>query len=182
MRSRRERTLCREELEPGRLRPQRAASVRLDPLLFPGFLPPGSSRSGPGLHPCHAGAETSRQAGDQIFPQPAVCLSCHSGGKATNLDPARLNWSAPERIYRFDHGFHVRLGNLAPFLASAIDGGSYSALPISGRNWKTPTAAPPATGDSTPARPRLFPSCPTAWSATRRSTTRSAAATATWRG
>ena len=78
---------------------------------------------------CHAGAETSREAGEQNFPQPAVCLSCHSDGKSTPLDPALLHWTAPERSYRFDHAFHVRLGNLAPLLAAAIDGGTYFGSP-----------------------------------------------------
>ncbi len=78
---------------------------------------------------CHAGAETSRLAADQMFPRPAVCLSCHSDGRSTALDPAQLRWTAPERTYRFDHAFHVRLGNLGPLLAAAIDGGKYFGSP-----------------------------------------------------
>ena len=36
---------------------------------------------------CHADATASRQAADQILPQPAVCLSCHSDGKGKPLGP-----------------------------------------------------------------------------------------------
>ncbi len=106
------------------------------PLLFgltlfpsPDFSHPVHLDLGLACTRCHAGAETGRLAADQMFPQPAVCLSCHSGGKTTPLDPDRLRWTAPERTYRFDHAFHVRLGDLAPLLAAAIDGGKYFGSP-----------------------------------------------------
>lgn len=106
------------------------------PLLFgltvfasPDFSHPVHLELGLACAHCHAGAETSRQAGDQIFPRPAVCLSCHAGGERPRLDPARLRWTSPERSYRFDHAFHVRLGDLAPLLAAAIDGGKYFGSP-----------------------------------------------------
>ncbi len=160
------------------------------PLLFglailasPDFSHPVHLELGLACAHCHAGAETSRQAGDQIFPRPAVCLSCHSDAGSTPLDAARLRWTAPERTYRFDHAFHVRLGDLAPFLAAAIDDGKYLG---------SPEIRPllERAGDCTACHrglelrrgPRPCPSCRTAWSATRRSTTPSVAATATWRG
>ena len=106
------------------------------PLLFgltlfssPNFSHPVHLDLGLACSRCHAGAETGRLAADQMFPQPAVCLSCHSDGKTTPLDPDRLRWTAPERTYRFDHAFHVRLGDLAPLLAAAIDGGKYFGSP-----------------------------------------------------
>lgn len=106
------------------------------PLLFgltvlasPDFSHPVHLELGLACAHCHAGAETSRQAGDQIFPRPAVCLSCHSDAGSTHLDAARLRWTAPERTYRFDHAFHVRLGDLAPVLAAAIDDGKYLGSP-----------------------------------------------------
>jgi hypothetical protein len=106
------------------------------PLLFgltlfssPDFSHPVHLDLGLACTRCHAGAETGRLAADQMFPQPAVCLSCHSDGKTTPLDPDRLRWTAPERTYRFDHAFHVRLGDLAPLLAAAIDGGKYFGSP-----------------------------------------------------
>ena len=106
------------------------------PLLFgltvfasPDFSHPVHLELGLACAHCHAGAATSRRAGDQIFPQPAVCLSCHAAGKSTPLDPAQLHWTAPERSYRFDHAFHVRLGDLAPLLATAIDDGKYFGSP-----------------------------------------------------
>ena len=106
------------------------------PLLFgltilasPDFSHPVHLELGLACAHCHAGAETSRQAGDQIFPRPAACLSCHSDSGSTPLDAARLRWTAPERTYRFDHAFHVRLGDLAPVLAAAIDDGKYLGSP-----------------------------------------------------
>ena len=106
------------------------------PLLFgltlfasPDFSHPVHLDLGLACTRCHAGAETSRLAADQMFPRPAVCLSCHSDGESTALDPDRLRWTAPERTYRFDHAFHVRLGNLGPLLAAAIDGGKYFGSP-----------------------------------------------------
>lgn len=106
------------------------------PLLFgltlfpaPDFSHPVHLDLGLSCAHCHAEAATSRQAGDQIFPQPAVCLSCHSDGKSAPLDPARLQWTSSERSYRFDHEFHVRLGNLAPLLSAAIVDGEYLGAP-----------------------------------------------------
>ena len=92
------------------------------PLLFgltlfssPDFSHPVHLDLGLACTRCHAGAETSRHAGDQIFPRTRGLPFVPLGRQEPRyLDPARLNWSAPERIYRFDHAFHVRLGNLAP--------------------------------------------------------------------
>ena len=174
----------RDELE------SKPASPFSAPLLFgltvfasPDFSHPVHLELGLACAHCHAGAETSRQAGDQIFPQPAVCLSCHAGGESTprRPGPAPLDGCGAELPVRpclprsagrprsGPGGRHRRRQVFRIILRS---------VPC----WTGPAAARPATGDSTPERPLPFPSCPTAWSATRRSTTPSVAATATWRG
>lgn len=70
---------------------------------------------------CHASVATSRRVADNNLPAQEVCLGCHS----------RLAIKAPARtlLDRFDHQLHLKLGNVAPVIAAAIDSGRYLSAP-----------------------------------------------------
>ena len=56
-------------------------------------------------------------AGDNLRPAASACLKCH---KTAEIDP-----SIATRLARFDHTLHLKLGNLAPLIAAAIDKKTY---------------------------------------------------------
>ena len=66
---------------------------------------------------CHAAAVTSTRLDDRLLPAPDVCLKCHK----TAATGARM----PTRLARFNHALHLKLGNLAPVIAAAIDQKTY---------------------------------------------------------
>ena len=75
---------------------------------------------------CHATAATSQAASDSNLPTEAHCMKCHNLPGATPIDRAALaDLQSEKRTYRFDHQFHLKLGNLAPVIAAAVDGGGY---------------------------------------------------------
>ena len=75
---------------------------------------------------CHGSAATSRVATDRVLPQEEVCQACHDGKIAPNVDSTWLAAREVEaRTFRFDHELHLKLGNVAAIIRSAIDGGSY---------------------------------------------------------
>jgi predicted CXXCH cytochrome family protein len=81
---------------------------------------------------CHANASSSTRVEDNLLPNPAICLSCHSaggkgvGGKAPALaggpaiKPPRVS-----HIAKFSHQRHLQMGNVAPVIAAAIQSGKY---------------------------------------------------------
>ena len=70
---------------------------------------------------CHAAALTSTRPDDNLLPKPEVCLQCHKTGKV-GAPPAT-------RLARFNHQLHLRLGNIAPVIAAAIDKKTYLSVP-----------------------------------------------------
>ncbi len=70
---------------------------------------------------CHAAAPSSRQVSDNILPAKTVCLECHESVKIGK--PARRG------VDKFSHEQHLKLGNLAPVIAAAIDAGTYLSPP-----------------------------------------------------
>ncbi len=74
---------------------------------------------------CHATASGSKAASDNNLPRVEICVECHDGTRAMPIDLAAYGWKPVERTFSFDHQFHLRLGNLAPLLAKAIDSGKY---------------------------------------------------------
>ena len=85
---------------------------------------------------CHSGALASRAASDSNLPTEADCMKCHDLPGSTPIDRAALRalksgalkstaLKSEKRTYRFDHQFHLKLGNLAPVIAAAVDGGGY---------------------------------------------------------
>ncbi len=79
---------------------------------------------------CHAAAATSTIAADRNLPSERECSVCHNGS-ATRVVDTTIPSETPtaERSYRFNHQFHLKLGNIAPLLAAAIDGGTYLGKP-----------------------------------------------------
>ncbi len=85
---------------------------------------------------CHAGAATSRDSADSLLPDGQICAACHDGGAAPAIRPTPLADRPPtERTYRFDHEFHLGLGDVAPLIASAIDSGDYFGKPGDARRF-----------------------------------------------
>jgi c(7)-type cytochrome triheme protein len=79
---------------------------------------------------CHPSATTSTAATDANMPAEAVCQGCHNGDRAPAVDTSFLSGKRPAgRIFRFDHQFHLQMGNVAPLIAEAVDKGTYLGRP-----------------------------------------------------
>jgi len=75
---------------------------------------------------CHSAAKASQAATDSLLPSVEKCAVCHEGGAATPIDTEGLDGlKTKPRSYRFNHQFHLQLGNIAPLIAAAIDNGTY---------------------------------------------------------
>jgi hypothetical protein len=70
---------------------------------------------------CHAAALTSTRADDNLLPRPEACLQCHK--------TAAIGAPVVTRLARFNHQLHLKLGNLAPVIAAAIDSKKYLTTP-----------------------------------------------------
>lgn len=66
---------------------------------------------------CHAAALTSTRPNDNLLPKQPVCLKCHKTGEIGSPPATRLA--------RFNHALHLKMGNLAPVIAAAIDKQTY---------------------------------------------------------
>ena len=85
---------------------------------------------------CHSKAAESSDVGDDLLPNHALCESCHNGQTAPAIDFAPLAERAAEvRTFRFDHSFHLGLGEIAPLIAAAIDSGNYYGKPGDARRF-----------------------------------------------
>jgi hypothetical protein len=70
---------------------------------------------------CHAAAAASTRADDNLLPDKQACLSCH---KEVSIPSPPAT-----QVARFNHALHLKLGNLAPVLARAIDSKTYLSPP-----------------------------------------------------
>jgi len=70
---------------------------------------------------CHTAAATSTKVEDNLLPAKATCLQCHEYA-GTPAPPA-------VRVSKFSHALHLRIGNVAPYIASAIDHQNYLQPP-----------------------------------------------------
>ncbi len=66
---------------------------------------------------CHAAAANSTKASDNLLPAKSVCLQCHEN--------AQIPPPPQTRVAFFSHAQHLKMGNLAPIFAAAIDKKSY---------------------------------------------------------
>ena len=85
---------------------------------------------------CHSAAASSQDATDNLLPDTRLCVACHNGQVAPEIDPSPLaGRKAAERTYRFDHQFHLGLGDPGPLIAAAIDSGNYHGKPGDARRF-----------------------------------------------
>ena len=73
---------------------------------------------------CHTAAATSTGAGDNLMPKKGVCLNCHMADEIPPIPapPTTL-------VANFSHAQHLKMGNVQPLLAKAIDVGDYLQPP-----------------------------------------------------
>jgi hypothetical protein len=70
---------------------------------------------------CHAAAAQSTRVDDDLLPRKEVCLPCH---KEVTIPPPPKT-----PLARFSHATHLKLGNIGPVLARAIDSKTYLSAP-----------------------------------------------------
>ena len=66
---------------------------------------------------CHTAAPGSTKVEDNLLPAKRVCLDCH---ESADIPPPPST-----RLTKFSHALHLKMGNVAPYLASAIDHKTY---------------------------------------------------------
>jgi predicted CXXCH cytochrome family protein len=75
---------------------------------------------------CHAQAAASASAADNLLPKKEVCSGCH---KDVTIPAPPVS-----PVAHFSHAQHLRLGNIAPILARAIDSKTYLSPPGDARS------------------------------------------------
>jgi hypothetical protein len=70
---------------------------------------------------CHAAAAQSTKIQDNLLPDKKACVGCHED-RVIPAPPVM-------RLSNFNHALHLRIGNVAPFIASAIDHKTYLQPP-----------------------------------------------------
>lgn len=70
---------------------------------------------------CHTSAASSTRVEDNLLPAKQVCLQCHADADIPAPPSTRLS--------KFSHALHLRMGNVAPFIAGAIDHKNYLQPP-----------------------------------------------------
>ena len=70
---------------------------------------------------CHTAAAASTKAADNLLPAKAVCLQCH--------EDAQVPLPPKTSVAFFNHALHLKMGNVAPLVAAAIDKKTYLQPP-----------------------------------------------------
>ena len=70
---------------------------------------------------CHTAAPRSTRAEDNLLPSKEVCLQCH--------EDAAIPAPPSTRLSAFSHALHLKMGNVAPYIAGAIDHHNYLQPP-----------------------------------------------------
>ena len=70
---------------------------------------------------CHPAAAASTKASDNLLPAKTACRQCH--------EDAQIPAPPSSRVVAFSHSQHLKMGNLAPILAAAIDKKTYLQPP-----------------------------------------------------
>ena len=68
---------------------------------------------------CHAAAPASTRVEDNLLPAKTVCLGCHKDSEVQIPAPPSV------RIVKFSHAQHLKMGNVAPVIAAAMDKKDY---------------------------------------------------------
>jgi hypothetical protein len=114
-----------------------ASLLRLSPLLsFQSQNPDNRNRfshrrhlalKGLSCENCHYSVLSSMLTSDNNLPKPETCIACHDGLHALKPDEGLQSYvfKSSSRTLKFSHQQHLTLGNVAPALAAAIDGGTY---------------------------------------------------------
>ena len=76
---------------------------------------------------CHAAAASSAKVQDNLLPAKEVCLGCH--------DDAEIPAPPATNLTHFSHALHLKMGNVAPFLAAAIAHKNYLQTPGDRTPW-----------------------------------------------
>ena len=76
---------------------------------------------------CHAAAASSTKVQDNLLPAREVCLECH--------DDAEIPTPPATNLTHFSHALHLKIGDVAPFLAAAIDHKNYLRTPGDQTPW-----------------------------------------------
>lgn len=71
----------------------------------------------PDCQSCHVKAPVSSKLEDNLLPEAQVCSECHK--EVQIKEPRKL------RLSKFNHAFHLKMGNIAPVLKGAITGKTY---------------------------------------------------------
>jgi hypothetical protein len=69
---------------------------------------------------CHSAATTSTGAQDNPLPTRQVCLNCHKESEIPAIPAPPVT-----RVAWFSHALHLKMGNVAPIIAGAIDHHNY---------------------------------------------------------
>jgi predicted CXXCH cytochrome family protein len=79
---------------------------------------------------CHTAAAASTKVQDNLLPKKEVCLECH--------DQADIPAPPTTNLTHFSHALHLKMGDVAPFLAAAIDHKNYLETPGDRTAWIRP--------------------------------------------
>lgn len=76
---------------------------------------------------CHPNAATSTKVEDNLLPTRQACQGCH--------DNVEIPAPPATKLTKFSHALHLGMGNVAPFLAAAIDHKTYFQTPGADLPW-----------------------------------------------
>ena len=103
---------------------------------------------------CHTAAAASTKASDNLLPAKSVCLPCHRDAD----DDIQIPSPRETRIIAFfSHAQHLKMGNVAPLLAAAIDKRDYLQPPGDIRRYLNTTDACQACHRGLPESDRVTP-------------------------
>ena len=73
---------------------------------------------------CHTAAAASTKVQDNLLPAKQVCLACHKESELPVIPPKPAT-----KVSEFSHALHLKMGNVSPILAKAIDKKNYLQPP-----------------------------------------------------
>lgn len=79
---------------------------------------------------CHAAAPASTKSTDNLLPKKDICLNCH--------EDVQIPAPPQTNLTHFSHALHLKMGDVAPFLAQAIDHKVYLTTPGDRTAWIRP--------------------------------------------